>query len=69
MKIFLVSFVLIMSTASCSNQANEAVYNMMHERERQECLEQATSDCPRTDSYQKYKKERDEVIQYEDINK
>lgn len=69
MKVFLISFVLIMLTASCSNQANEAVYNMMHERERQQCLQQGKSDCPRTDSYKKYKKDRDEVMQYEDINK
>lgn len=58
-----------MLTASCSNQAKEAVYNMMHERERQQCLQQGKSDCPRTESYNKYKKERDEVMQYEDINK
>lgn len=69
MKVFLISFVLIMLTASCSHQAKEAVYNMMHERERQECLQQGKSDCPRTDSYKKYKKDRDEVMQYEDINK
>jgi len=65
MKIFLVSFVLVMLTA-CTSQA---VYDMMHERERQECLKQGRSDCQRGESYDKYKQKRDEVMQYEDINK
>lgn len=69
MKVFLISFLLIISTVSCSNQAKEAVYNMVHERERQQCLQQGNIDCPRTDSYKKYKKDRNEVMQYEDINK
>lgn len=51
-----------MLTASCSHQTKEAVYNMMHERERQECLKQGREDCPRGKNYQQYKKQRDEVI-------
>ena len=62
MKIFFISFALVMLTASCSHQTKEAVYNMMHERERQECLKQGREDCPRGKNYQQYKKQRDEVI-------
>ena len=62
MKIFLISFALVMLTASCSHQTKEAVYNMMHERERQDCLKQGREDCPRGESYQQYKKQRDEVF-------
>jgi len=51
-----------MFTASCSNQAKEAVYNMMQERERQECLQQGNKDCPRGESYPQYKQQRDEVL-------
>lgn len=47
---------------ACSQQA---VYTMLHERERQECLKQGRSDCPRTDNYDKYKKQREEVIQFQ----
>ena len=62
MKIFLISLALVMLTASCSHQAKEAVYNMMHERERQDCLKQGREDCPREESYQQYEKQRDEVF-------
>ena len=58
MKIILFSLVLVLLTA-CSKQA---VYNMMHERERQECLKQGNRDCPREESYQQYKKDRQEII-------
>jgi hypothetical protein len=58
MKISLVSLVLIMLTA-CSQHA---VYDMLHERERQECLKQGRSDCPSAESYDKYKQKRDEVM-------
>lgn len=62
MKVFLISFVLIILTASCSNQANEAVYNMMHEKQRQDCLQQRNKDCPRSESYKEYKQKRDDVF-------
>lgn len=64
MKIFLLSLVLVMLTA-CSQQA---VYTMIHERERQECLKQGRSDCPRTENYEQYKKQREEVIQRDNFN-
>ena len=60
MKSLLVSIVLVMLTA-CSQRA---VYNMLHERERQLCIEQGRTDCHRAESYDKYKKQREEVIQY-----
>lgn len=59
MKIFLFSLVLMMLTA-CNKQA---VYTMIHERERQECLKQGGSDCPRAENYKEYKKQREEVIE------
>ena len=61
MKIILFSLVLVLLTA-CSKQA---VYNMMHERERQECLKQGRNDCPRQENDNKYKQQRDEVLQRE----
>ena len=64
MKIFLLSLVLVMLTA-CSQQA---VYTMIHERERQECLKQGRSDCPRTENYEQYKKQREEVIHRDNFN-
>ena len=59
MKIFLLSVVVVLLTA-CSKQL---VYDTIHERERQECLKQGRSDCPRAESYNKYKQKRDEEIQ------
>ena len=35
---------------------------MIHERERQQCLQQGQSDCPKAESYNKYKQQRDEVV-------
>ena len=64
MNIFLLSIALVMLTASCSNRGKKAVYDMMHERERQLCLEQGRSDCQRAERYEKYKRQRDEVIQH-----
>lgn len=61
MKTILFSLVLVMLTA-CSQQA---AYTMIHEKERQECLKQGRSDCPRTYNYEKYKKQREEVIQFQ----
>lgn len=68
MKTLLLGFSLIMLTASCSNRSKEAVYTMIHERERQECLKQGRSDCPRTENYEQYKKQREEVIQRDNFN-
>ena len=62
MKFFLISFILVMLTVSCSDKTKETVYNMMHERERQECLKQGRSDCPRVEHFDKYNNQRDEVI-------
>ena len=62
MKIFLFSVVLSIVTTACSNRAQHATYDMLHERERQECLKQGRSDCPTAESYDKYKQKRDELI-------
>ena len=62
MRFLLLSFILVILTASCSQRTKEAVYNMTHERERQEYLQQGRSDCPRTDHFDNYNKQRDEVI-------
>ena len=62
MKIFLLSIALVVLTASCSSRAKHAVYDMMHEKERQDCLQQGRTDCPRAESYNKYKQQRDEEI-------
>ena len=61
MKIFLLSALIIL-TVSCSNRTKHAVYDMLHEKERQECLKQGNKDCPRGESYQKYKNQRDEAL-------
>ena len=58
MKLTLLSVVFILLTA-CSQQA---VYDMIHERERQLCLEQGRSDCSRAESYNEYEQKRNEVI-------
>ena len=58
MKILLSILVFVMLSA-CSEQA---VYNMMHERERQLCKEQGRTDCNRAESYETYKKEREEIL-------
>lgn len=49
-----------MMLTACNKQA---VYTMIHERERQECLKQGGSDCPRAENYKEYKKQREEVIE------
>ena len=58
MKIFLITALLVIITA-CSQRA---VYDMVHERERQLCKEQGRTDCQRAESYDKYKQQRDEII-------
>ena len=63
MKIFLLSVVVVLLTA-CSKQL---VYDTIHERERQECLKQGRSDCPRAESYDKYKNQREEVIKNQEV--
>jgi hypothetical protein len=65
MKFFLSALLLIMLTA-CSERGNQAVYDMLHERERQECLKLGRSDCYKGESYNKYKQQRDEVITPQD---
>lgn len=58
MKLILLSLAFIILTA-CSQQA---VYNMINERERQLCIEQGRSDCSSTESYNEYEKNRNEVV-------
>ena len=62
MKFFLFIVVVVILTTSCSNRTKHAVYDMLHERERQECLKQGRSDCQRIESYDEYKQKRDELI-------
>ncbi len=63
MKIFYPIITFLILTA-CSQQV---VYDALHERERQLCLKQALTDCSRSESYEKYKKQREEVIQYDNL--
>ncbi len=63
MKTLLLIITFLILTA-CSQQA---VYTMIHERERQECLKQGRSDCPRAESYNKYKNQREEVIESREV--
>ena len=65
MKTFLFSVVLCIVTTACSHRAQHAAYDIIHERERQECLKLGQRDCPRTENYEQYKKQRDEVLQIE----
>jgi len=58
MKFLLVATLLAMLTA-CSNQT---IYSMMHERERQECLKDRGTGCPRAESYEIYEKQYEEII-------
>lgn len=44
---------------ACSQQS---VYDMLHEKQRQDCLKQGRSDCHRAESYDKYNQKRDEVM-------
>lgn len=67
MKIFLWSVVLGILTTACSNRSQHAVYDMLHERERQECLKLGQRDCTRTESYEQYKKQREEVLHIENV--
>lgn len=62
MKIFLFSLALATLTVSCSNRSKHAVYDMMHEKQRQDCLKQGRSDCPGAERYDKYKQKRDEEL-------
>ena len=58
MKVLLSSLLFIMLSA-CTEQA---VYNMMHDRERQLCREQGRTDCQPAERYETYKKEREEIL-------
>lgn len=69
MKTLLISFTLLMLTTSCSDRSTHAFYDMLHEKERQECLKQGRKDCPRAQSYDKYKAQREEAIEYDNLGK
>lgn len=61
----LLSIIIFLILTACSNQA---VYKMIHEKERQECLKQGRTDCPQAESYDKYKQKREEVMQRDNLN-
>ncbi len=67
MKIFFIGFAIVLLTTSCSDRSKHAVYDMIQERERQECLKQGRKDCHRGQSYDKYKAQREEAIQYDNL--
>ena len=67
MKTLLSIITFLILTTACSDRSKHAAYDMIHERERQECLKQGRTDCPRGDSYDKYKSQREEVIQYDNL--
>ena len=56
----LITFTLFLS--ACSDRAKHAAYDMLHEKQRQDCLKQGHTDCPGAESYDKYKQKRDEVM-------
>ena len=63
MKVFFSSLFLVLLTASCSSEkTKEAVYNMMHGKQRQDCLQLKNQDCPRAESYKAYKQKHEEVL-------
>lgn len=62
MKPLLFSFVLILLTTACSDRSKHVVYDMLHEKNRQDCLKEGRSDCPPREGYGDYKKQRDEVV-------
>ena len=53
---------LIILLSACSDRARHAAYDMLHEKQRQDCLQQGRTDCPSDESYDKYKQKRDEVM-------
>ncbi len=54
----LLTIIFFLTLTACSQQA---VYNMLQERERQLCIERGGTDCPRGESYEKYQQQRDEM--------
>ena len=62
--IFFICLTLLFTTA-CGESSKHALYDMLHERERQECLKEGQKDCPREKNYEQYKKDREEAVQYD----
>ena len=57
-----VSAVLLL--ASCSSDSlKRNAYQSVQTMQQQECLKQPSSDCPPAESYNKYEKQREELIQ------
>jgi len=68
MKIFFFSLVLVLLTTSCSSRTKQALYDTINAKNRQDCLNQGRSDCPRADEYNEYEKQRKEVMQGDNLN-
>ena len=62
MRLFLMCLGVMLLIPACSDRGTQAVYDLIHERERQQCLQQGRSDCPRAENYNKYKQQRDEIL-------
>ena len=64
MKILITCFALILLTTSCSSHSAKAtLYNVLHEKQRQDCILRGQQDCPRVQKYETFKKERDRELE------
>ena len=61
----LVSFVSILGCSSDEDSLNKFLYGMGQDLDRQQCLENPTAKCEKKTSYEKYKKERKEIVKEE----
>jgi hypothetical protein len=49
--------------ASCSSEnVKRSTYNSLHIMQQRECQQQPGKDCPQPESYDKYKKQREEEL-------
>ena len=55
-------FVLVCLTACSSEQLRRTTYETMKATERQRCLNEAFSDCPRQAEYDEYQQQREREL-------
>lgn len=61
----LLGIICVAGLNACAKDGNHSRlwYDMLHERQRQECINAGGRDCERPQSYDRYKAQRDEASQ------
>lgn len=64
---YLLGLVLLTGLSACARDGNQSRlwYDMLHEQQRQQCIEQGSRNCEPAQSYDRYRDQRNEAIKSE----